>query len=175
MRTLTLLSVFFISLGVGRAAEPTLADARAFMDRAQARLLDLSVDQQRAAWVKDTYITYDTEILAAKADAAVIAATMELAKESTRFDQLKMPDDLAREFKLLRLSLTLAAPSDPKEAQELTQTAARMEGMYGAGKYCPRPGTCLRSRSALRRPAHRHRSQGTAAKPGPAGAPFRRR
>ncbi len=67
---------------------------------------------------------------------------MELAKQSTRFSNLKMPDSLAREFKLLRLSLTLAAPSDPKEAQELTQIATQMEGMYGRGKYCPAPDKC---------------------------------
>jgi hypothetical protein len=116
---------------------PTLAEARAFLDRAQSKLLELSVQDGRADWVKSTFITYDTEILAAKADEDQIAATMQLAKESTRFSRLKMPEDMARQFKLLRLSLTLAAPSDPKQAQELTQIATRMEGIYGSGKYCP--------------------------------------
>ena len=140
-----ILLVFPLSLWVCHAADkpPTLAEARAFMDRAQAKLLELTTQQQRADWVKDTYITYDSEILSAKADEEVIGATMELAKQSTRFSQLKMPDDLARQFKLLRLSLQLAAPSDPKEAQELTQIAARMEGMYGSGKYCPHPDRCF--------------------------------
>lgn len=119
---------------------PTLAEAKTFIDRAQAKLLELSVEDGRADWVKSTFITYDTEILAAKADEDQIAATMALAKESTRFKDLKMPPEMAREFKLLRLSLTLAAPSDPKEAQELTQIATRMEGMYGSGKYCPHEG-----------------------------------
>ncbi len=68
---------------------------------------------------------------------------MQLAKEAGRFSHLKMPEDLARQFLLLRLSLTLAAPSDPKEAQELTQVASRMEGIYGSGKYCPHEGDCL--------------------------------
>jgi peptidyl-dipeptidase A len=122
------------------AKSPTLAEARAFLDRAQSKLLELSIEDNRAAWVRSTFITYDTEILAAKADEDQIAATMQLAKESTRFSHLKMPEDMAREFKLLRLSLTLAAPSDPAEAQELTQIAARMEGIYGSGKYCPAAG-----------------------------------
>jgi peptidyl-dipeptidase A len=114
-----------------------LAEAKAFLDRAQSKLLELAVQDQRAEWVKSTFITYDTEILSAKADEDNIAATMQLAKESTRFSRLKMPADMARQFHLLRLSLTLAAPSDPKEAQELTQIASRMEGIYGSGKYCP--------------------------------------
>jgi len=119
-----------------------VAEAQAFIDRAQARLLDLAVQQARADWVKSTFITYDSEILAAKADEQMITATMQLAKESTRFSNLKMPDSLARQFKLLRLSLTLAAPSNPKEAQELTEIAAQMEGMYGRGKYCATPDKC---------------------------------
>jgi peptidyl-dipeptidase A len=133
--------VLVICLGSGfcladNAKSPTLAEARAFLNRAQSKLLELSVREQRADWVKSTFITYDTEILSAKADEEQIAATMELAKESRRFSHLKMPEDMARQFQLLRLSLTLAAPSNPKQAQELTQIASRMEGIYGSGKYC---------------------------------------
>src|SRR5580698_10241019 len=84
---------------------PTLAEARSFLDRAQSKLLEISVQDQRAGWVKSTFITYDTEILTAKADEEQIAATMQLAKESTRFNALKMPEDMARQFRLLRLSL----------------------------------------------------------------------
>ena len=125
------------------AAEPTLADAREFLNRANAQLLKLSVQQSHAEWVKSTFITYDTEILAARADEETIETAMRLAKESRRFSHVKMPEDMARQFKLLRLSLTLAAPSDPRKAQELTETATQMEGMYGAGKYCPTPDKCL--------------------------------
>jgi peptidyl-dipeptidase A len=133
-------SGFFLA---GATKPPTLAEARAFIERAQSKLLELSVEDARADWVKSTFITDDTEILAAKADQDAIEATMQLAKEARRFSHLKMPEDLARQFLLLRLSLTLAAPSDPKEAQELTQVASRMEGIYGSGKYCPREGDCL--------------------------------
>jgi peptidyl-dipeptidase A len=138
MRNLVL--VFCLGSGfclADNSKSPTLAEARAFLDRAQSKLLELTVQDQRADWVKSTFITYDSEILAAKADEDQIAATMQLAKESTRFSHLKMPEDMARQFKLLRLSLTLAAPSNQKEAQELTQIASRMEGIYGSGKYCP--------------------------------------
>ena len=44
---------------------------------------------------------------------------------------------MARKMKLLKLSLTLAAPSNPKESEELTRLVASMEGTYGKGKYCP--------------------------------------
>ena len=45
-------------------------------------------------------------------------------------------------MKLLKLSLTIATPADPKQAEELTRITTSMEGAYGKGKYCP-PGTVL--------------------------------
>jgi len=149
-RILTLTGAFFVPALLSgavpaRKASPaagkraTVAEAKAFLDEAEARLLALATDAGRAAWVQATYITDDTETLAAQANARSIAATVAYAKKSTRFDGLKLPDELARKMKLLKLSLTLAAPSDPKESEELTRITAGMEGAYGKGKYCP-PG-----------------------------------
>src|SRR5438105_10783743 len=102
----------------------TVADAKKFLDDAEAKLLVLSVESGRADWVKATFITDDTELLAAKADGRLIAATVELVKQSKKFDNLTLPADLARKMKLLRLSLTVATPSDAKEAEELTRVLA---------------------------------------------------
>ncbi len=132
------LLAFVPSLAVAAPA-PTVAEAKKFIEDAEVRLLALAVESNRADWVRSTYITYDTEILAAKRDERSIAATMELAKQATRFDLLKMPEDLSRRFKLLKLSLTLAAPSNPAESEELTRIVSQMEGTYGKGKYRP-PG-----------------------------------
>jgi peptidyl-dipeptidase A len=126
------------------AQKPTVAEAKAFMDAAEARLMDLWIASERASWVQATFITDDTEALAAQAREHLIAATMDLAKLSRRFDGFPLPADLARRFTLLRLSLALPAPDDPKLAAELTRITAAMEGAYGKGKYCP-PGkdACL--------------------------------
>jgi peptidyl-dipeptidase A len=43
---------------------------------------------------------------------------------------------MARQMMLLKLSLTLAAPSNDKERAEVTKIASELEGMYGKGKYC---------------------------------------
>ena len=99
--------------------------------------MTLSVDASRASWVQSTHITEDTEILSAQANERAIAAGVDFAKRATRFDGLKLPADLARKMKLLKLSLTLAAPSNPKESEELTRLVASLEGTYGKGKYCP--------------------------------------
>ena len=131
------------ALLAGADRKPTAADARQFINDAEQKLLVLGVDAQRADWIKSTYITDDTELISAKLDQRSIDATVDYAKQSTRFDDLALDPVTARKIKLLRLSLPLATPSDPRESEELTQIAARMEGMYGKGKYCPKgPDSC---------------------------------
>jgi len=116
---------------------PTAAEARAFVEEAEATLLKLWIDAGRADWVRSTYITDDTEAVAAQANEKAIAAGVAYAKKATRFGRLNLPADVARKVELLKLSLTLAAPSNPKEAAELTRITASMEGAYGKGKYKP--------------------------------------
>jgi peptidyl-dipeptidase A len=115
----------------------TPAEAEKFINDAEKQLFDLSVRSSRADWVKSTFITEDTESMAAQANDAVIAATTQLAEQSRRFDGLNLSYDTARKFKLLKLSLTLPAPKNPDERAELTKLAASLEGDYGRGKYCP--------------------------------------
>jgi peptidyl-dipeptidase A len=116
---------------------PTVDEAKVFADDAEAKLLVLAVEASRAGWVQSTYITDDTEILAAKSNERAINAGVEYAKKATRFDGLKLPDETARKLLILKNGLTLAAPADPKESEEVTRIAASMEGEYGKGKYCP--------------------------------------
>jgi len=134
------ISALALCLLAPAAAPP---DAQKFIDDAESRLLTLSVEDSRADWVKVTFITGDTEILAARADERLINATVELAKQSARLDKMQLPSDVARKIKLLKLSLDLATPADRKESEELTRIAASMEGAYGRAKYCPEPGRCL--------------------------------
>jgi peptidyl-dipeptidase A len=123
--------------------KPTPEEARKFIDDVEQKLLVLGVDSGRADWVKSTYITDDTETLAAKLDERAIAATVEYAKQSTRFDGVQLDPVTARKIKLLKLSLTIATPSDPKESEELTRIVTGLEGTYGKGKYCPSgPASC---------------------------------
>src|ERR1700728_2138287 len=119
------------------AAAPTVAEAKAFMDRAEAELLKISVLGQRAGWVQETYITDDTELLAASENERLIARTTQLIEEGKRFESIQLPPDLKRKFLLLKLSLTMPAPKNAKLREELTQVAASLDGSYGKGKYCP--------------------------------------
>jgi len=113
---------------------PTVAEAKAFLDRAEADLLVLSNEASRAGWVQATYITDDTEALSAKANERLLTRTNEIVIAARRFKGLKLPPDMARKFMLLNLNGT---PTDPKLVAELTLVSTSLDGMYGKGKYCP--------------------------------------
>src|SRR5215469_2714185 len=138
-RSLLLLSL--LATTACQPPQPTIEDARKFIGDANTRLLKLSSDGQRADWVKSTFITDDTETIAAQADERAIAAQVDLVKQCKRFDGLKLPPDLDRQFYLLKVSLVMPTPADPAAAAELTRTATAMEGTYGKGKYC-KQGKC---------------------------------
>jgi peptidyl-dipeptidase A len=123
--------------------KPTVADAQAFMTKAEARLAELSEQVQRATWVQENFITDDTEAMATDAIDEATAVTTELVEQAKQFDGLQMPPELARQFLLLRLSLTAPAPKDPKLRREMTQIGTSLDGDYGKGKYCRKPNDCL--------------------------------
>lgn len=116
--------------------KPTVAEAQAFMKKAEDQLQDYGVRASRASWVQENFITDDTEILSAQAQEKLTAVVTQFALDARRFEGLKMPAELARKFMLLKLSLTAPAPNNDAERAELTRIAASLDADYGKGKYC---------------------------------------
>ncbi|HKQ85252.1 MAG TPA: M2 family metallopeptidase [Candidatus Acidoferrales bacterium] len=119
------------------AAAPTVEEARQFTDNAEKQLLDLWIKDGRADWVQATFITDDTEKMAADADEAAANATAELAEQARRFEGMKLPDDVARKLKLIKFSVSIPAPRDEALSAELSQINASLSSDYGKGKWCP--------------------------------------
>jgi len=119
----------------GPAALPD--DPIAFLKQVNEQLLLLSNAANRAGWVQNTYITPDTEIMGAQANEALVGAATRFAKHAATFQSAQVSPAERRQLDLLRTSLTMSAPPDPKEAEELTRLVTSMEGAYGRGKYCP--------------------------------------
>jgi peptidyl-dipeptidase A len=113
------------------------ASPQEIIQEAEGRLKDLSIEASRAEWVRATYISEDTEAVASRATARVIAATVELAKRAARVPGLVPGSETERKLRLLRLSLSLIAPSDPAATEELTGLVASMEGAYARMTYAP--------------------------------------
>jgi peptidyl-dipeptidase A len=137
MKTLRFLAILAACATGIWAAEPTVEDAKKFLDTAEKRLFDLSLEANQAAWIQSTYITDDTEAVEARANERNIAEAVRLAKGAVRFDKLNLPPDMRRKMNLLKNGLVLAAPANPAESGEVTRLAASLEGRYGKGQYCP--------------------------------------
>ena len=129
-----------------RVPQPTAAEVHEFLDTVNDTMRRLGIEQNRAAWVQQTFITDDTEALNARANQAYIGAVARFAKQAARYDKVSVPADERRQLNLLKLSLVMVTPSDATEAEELTRIAARLNGLYGKGKWCSnpeKPASCL--------------------------------
>jgi peptidyl-dipeptidase A len=127
------------------AARPAAAATKAFLDRVNATMLKLGIAQSQAGWIQQTYITDDTDAIAARLNQEYIDAVARFAKEAATYDQASASAAERRQLRLLKVSLVMATPADSKEAEELTTIMARLEAAYGKGRWCPdpeKPDTC---------------------------------
>ena len=115
---------------------PSAEATRAFLAEANSTMLRLGNEASEAGWVQNTYITPDTAAMAARANAAYMTAVSRYAKEAVRYDNVDVTEAERRQLTVLKNALTMAAPADPKAAQELARLVADMEATYGRGSYC---------------------------------------
>jgi peptidyl-dipeptidase A len=133
----------FAAVLEAQTKKPTVAEAEQFMNKAEARLAELSVKGNQANWIHENFITDDSEAIAAAVNDEQTAVTTELVEQAKRFDGLKMPADLERKFLLLKLQLVAPAPKDPKLRKELTTIAVSLDSDYGKGKFKDSTGKML--------------------------------
>ena len=116
-------------------AAPTTAEADAFVARAEKELADFSTPAQQAAWINATYITDDTDAIAAKFGAEGTEMQVRLALEAAKYASLPgLSFDTKRKLDLLRNGLTLPAPTTPGAAAELSTIVTKLGSDYGKGK-----------------------------------------
>jgi peptidyl-dipeptidase A len=114
-----------------------------FVARVNRELTVLAQEAQAASFTQDTYITPDTELLNARATERYLAYLSRAVAEAQRYDGQPLEPATARALMKLRLNVAAPAPDDPEKRARMTQLEARMQSMYGEGKYCPRgPKSC---------------------------------
>ena len=123
-------------------APPSVGEAKAFLDRANAALLKAATDGSHAEWLAETYINEDSEATTALLNEQGSKLSLDLIEESHRFDKLTLPAEMRRQMMLLQVGAP-AAPHDPKLLAEETRLAASLTGAYGKGKYCDASGKCM--------------------------------
>jgi peptidyl-dipeptidase A len=113
----------------------TASDADAFVAAAEKELAAYSVEAARVQWINNTYITHDTDSLAAASGAEGTQLVVRLANEAAKFQKVRgLSADTARKLNILRGGIVLPAPSTPGAATELNDIATRLNSTYGKGQ-----------------------------------------
>jgi peptidyl-dipeptidase A len=119
------------------APEPpaTIANADAFVASAEKETADFSVFNAQVSWINNTYITDDTDAVAARIGAQGTEMGVRFAKQAAYFQKVPgLSFDTKRKLDFLRNALTLPAPSTPGAANELNVITTRLNSAYGKGK-----------------------------------------
>jgi peptidyl-dipeptidase A len=111
------------------------AKAEGFIAQAEKELAAHALLANRADWINRTYITEDTDALAAEFGARGTQMSVRLAKGAAKFDGVKgLSFDIRRKLDFLKQRIVLPAPEKPGAAEELNVIATRLQSQYGKGK-----------------------------------------
>jgi len=122
---------------------PDKAQAIAFINDAEAKMAELSIESNRAEWIYSNFITDDTAAQSAAVGEKVSAASVKFATEAAKYANVQLDPVNARKLNILRSALILPAPLDPAKNAELAQISSELNGLYGKGKYCFADGKCM--------------------------------
>jgi peptidyl-dipeptidase A len=140
-------AVIAIASGCSRDTSKSAAapqeSADQFVERLNRELDELGHESGAAGWAYATYIIPDTEFLNAKATERTLEYYTKAIEAAKAYEGQQLSPPTARALMLLKLGLSAPAPKDPAKRAELAGIASKMEGMYGAAKYCPKgPESC---------------------------------
>ncbi|WP_324262821.1 M2 family metallopeptidase [Altererythrobacter sp. H2] len=113
----------------------TPAGAAAWVAEVEQELFDYSLEASRVYWVNATYITEDTDALAAAIGAKGTEMSVRYALEAAKYATVPDLDpEVARKLTILRTGIVLPAPTTEGAATELNDIATRLNSQYGKGK-----------------------------------------
>lgn len=109
--------------------------ATEFVAAVEKDLYDFSLEAAQVAWVNATYITEDTDALAARYGTIGTEKTVRYALDAARYAVVQGLDPVVkRKLDILRNGIVLPAPTAPGAAEELNTIATDLNSQYGKGK-----------------------------------------
>ncbi len=98
-------------------------------------MFDYSVEASQVYWINATYITHDTDALAAKVGAEGTEMSVNFALEAAKYAEIEGLDaEVKRKLDMLRNGIVLPAPTTEGAATELNEIATSLNSQYGKGK-----------------------------------------
>ena len=122
--------------GEAKPEAPSVEDATAFVASVDAKLRELKVAEETAAWEHAVDLgSEDKAKIKASAAEATMAYLGEAIPKAAGFAGVEADADTMRQLQLLRVSSPLPAPTDAAKRKELAEITTKLDGMYGQGKY----------------------------------------
>jgi peptidyl-dipeptidase A len=116
-------------------ATPTAADAEAFITAAEKDLFDFSVEAAKVSWINATYITDDTDSIAAKYGEIGTEKSVNYALQAAKYQKVPgLSAETTRKLDILRGGIVLPAPTTEGSAAELSAISTKLNSNYGKGK-----------------------------------------
>ncbi len=112
----------------------TPAEAKAFVDAVEADFAEKNEFAAQVFWVQANFMTVDTNAMAAKVGGDMTALAVKYANEAKQFNDLNLAPVLRRKMEMIKLGITLPAPTNAAENKELATISADLDSMYATGK-----------------------------------------
>jgi peptidyl-dipeptidase A len=102
---------------------------------AEKDLFDFSIESGRVQWINSTYITDDTDALAARYGEIGTEKSVKYALEAAKYQNVAgLSAETKRKLDILRGGLVLPAPTTEGAAGELAEISTKLNSAYGKGK-----------------------------------------
>jgi peptidyl-dipeptidase A len=125
---------------------PTADEARDFIAGVNDRIRAEYAEVTAAQWIAETYISRDSELVAAKASERSLRRIAEDLQQAQRYSGVKDLDPQTRRaLQLLAQQTAMPAPRDAARLAQLSALASRLNAAYGSARACRderRPETC---------------------------------
>ena len=138
MKTSSLIVAVLLLAACSKAPPPppTAADADGFIAGINDELRKKLPLMNAASWLQSTYITDDSQLIAAKFNEEYLGDRARWVQEAKRFNGVAgLSPATARALSLLK-NVSAPPPSDPLKQAELAKLLSDLEANYGAGKWC---------------------------------------
>jgi peptidyl-dipeptidase A len=135
LATTMVVSLLLHATAFAQGSSPTVVDVEKFLKEAEAALSAESIRVNRVQWVNSTYLTEDTDALAAEAAARQTELQVRLAIEAAKFDKVSgLSDEIKRKLTILTGGIVLPAPTTAGAAGELSTISTKLQSDYGKGE-----------------------------------------
>jgi peptidyl-dipeptidase A len=103
---------------------------KAFVAAAEAELAKADEYADRSSWVKVTNITFDTEWLETRANAARSGVLLGLVKGAAHYNSVAVDPETRRKLDLLKLSAAMPPPDWAGGREELASLTSKLDSLY---------------------------------------------